>query len=82
VVFAPPPTGLHHPRWDGARAKPVLCPLRGSADRLLFQLLVVETILQFCGGDVLQSCWGRRAVAVQLGCNIPSSSSLAWRGQE
>jgi hypothetical protein len=41
----------------------VLCPLRGSADRLLFQLLAVETIPQFRGGDVLQSCWGRRVVA-------------------
>jgi hypothetical protein len=82
VILAPPPAGLHHPRWGGARAEPVLCPPRGSADRLLFQLLVVETILQFYGGDVLQPCWGRRAVAVQLGCNIPSSSSLAWQGQE
>jgi hypothetical protein len=81
VIFAPPPAGLHHPRWGGARAKPVLCPQRGSAEAIL-QLLVVETILQFCGGDVLQSCWGRRAVAVQLGCNIMSSSSLAWQGQE
>jgi hypothetical protein len=82
VAFAPLPAGLHHPGRDRTRAKPVLCPLLGSADRLLFQLLAVETILQFCGGDVLQSCWGRRAVAIQLGCNIPSSSSLAWQGRE
>jgi hypothetical protein len=82
MILAPPLAGLHHPRWGGARAEPVLSPPRGSADRLLFQLLVVETTLQFCGGYVLQPCWGRRAVAVQLGHNIPSSSSLAWRGQE
>jgi hypothetical protein len=63
VVFAPLPAGLHHPDRDRTWAKPVLCPLRGSADRLLFQLLAVETIPQFRGGDVLQSCWGRRVVA-------------------
>jgi hypothetical protein len=81
VILDPPPAGLHHPRWGGGWAESVLCPSHGSANHLLFQLLVVETILQFCGGDVLQPCWGRQAVAVQLGCNIPSSSSLAWRGQ-
>jgi hypothetical protein len=33
----------------------------------------VETILQLCGGGALQPCRGRRTVAAQLGCNIPSS---------
>jgi hypothetical protein len=73
---------LHHPCWGGGRAEPELYLPRGSAGHLLFQLLVVETILQLCGGGVLQPCRGRRAVAVQLGCNIPSSSSLSWRGRE
>ena len=73
---------VHHPCWGGERGEPGLYLPLGSAGHLFFQLLVVATILQLCGGDVLQPCWGRRAVAVQLGCNIPSSSSLAWRGQE
>jgi hypothetical protein len=71
---------LHHPGWGGERGEPGLCLPHGSAGHLLFQLLVVETILQLCGGGVLQPCRGRRTVAVQLGCNIPSSSSLSWRG--
>ena len=33
-------------------------------------------------GVVLQSCRGRRTVAVQLGCNIPSSSSHSRRGRQ
>jgi hypothetical protein len=33
----------------------------------------VETILQLCGGGALQPCRGRRTVAAQPGCNIPSS---------
>jgi hypothetical protein len=58
---------------------------RGSTSRaghLFFHLLVVAIILLLCGGDVLQPCPGRRTVAVQLGCNIPPSSSLSWRGRE
>jgi hypothetical protein len=47
--------------------------MRGSAAHLFFQLLGVETILQLCGGGVLQPCRGRRTVAAQLGCNILSS---------
>jgi hypothetical protein len=73
---------VHHPRWGGERGEPGLYLPRGSAVHLLFQLLVVETILQLCGGGVLQPCRGRRTVAVQLGCNIPPSSSLSWRGWE
>jgi hypothetical protein len=73
---------LHHPCWGGARGESGLYLPHGSAGHLFFQLLVVETILQFCGGCVLQPCRGRRTVAAQLGCNIPSSSSLSWRGQE
>jgi hypothetical protein len=71
---------VHHPCWGGERGEPRLYLPRGPAGHLLFQLLVVETILQFCGGGVLQPCRGRRTVAAQLGCNIPPSSSLSWRG--
>jgi hypothetical protein len=73
---------VHHPRWGGDRAEPELYLPRGPAGHLLFQLLVVETILQLCGGGVLQPCQGRRTVVAQLGCNIPPSSSLSWRGRE
>jgi hypothetical protein len=72
----------HHHCWGGERGEPGLYLPRGSAGHLLFQLLVVETILQLCGRGVLQPCRGRRTVAAQLGCNIPSSSSLSWRGRE
>jgi hypothetical protein len=72
----------HHPCWGGERGEPGLYLPRGSAGHLLFQLLVVETILQLCRRGVLQPCRGRRTVAAQLGCNIPSSSSLSWRGRE
>jgi hypothetical protein len=64
---------LHHPCWGGGRGEPGLYLPHGSAGHLFFQLLVVETILQLCGGGVLQPCRGRRTVAAQLGCNIPSS---------
>jgi hypothetical protein len=64
---------LHHPCWGGERGESGLYLPHGSAGLLFFQLLVVETILQFCGGDVLQPCRGRRTVAAQLGCNILSS---------
>jgi hypothetical protein len=72
----------YHPCWGGERGEPGLYLPHGSAGHLLFQLLVVETIPQLCGGGVLQPCWGRRTVAAQLGCNIPPSSSFSWRGQE
>jgi hypothetical protein len=54
---------VHHPCWGGERGEPGLHLPRGSAGHLFFQLLVVETILQLCGGDVLQPCRGRRTVA-------------------
>jgi hypothetical protein len=73
---------VHHPCWGGERGEPGLYLPRGPAGHLLFQLLVVETILQLCGGGILQPCRGRRTVAAQLGCNIPTSSSLSWRGRE
>jgi hypothetical protein len=73
---------VHHPCWGGGRAEPELYLSCGPAGHLPFQLLVVETILRPCGGGVLQPCRGRRTVAVQLGCNIPSFSSLSWRGRE
>jgi hypothetical protein len=76
------PKGVCHPCWGGGRAEPELHLPRGPAGHLLFPLLVVETILQPCGGGVLQPCRGRQTVAVQLGCNIPSFSSLSWRGRE
>jgi hypothetical protein len=74
--------GVRHPRWGGERGEPGLYLPRGPAGHLFFQLLVMATILQFCGGDVLQPCRGKRTVAAQLGCNIPPSSSLSWRGRE
>jgi hypothetical protein len=64
---------LHHPCRGGERGEPGLYLPHGSAGHLFFQRLVVETILQLCGGGVLQPCRGRRTVAAQLGCNIPSS---------
>jgi hypothetical protein len=64
---------LHHPCWGGGRAEPELYLPYGSTGHLFFQLLGVETILQLCGGGALQPCRGRRTVAAQLGCNIPSS---------
>ena len=76
------PKDVRHPCWGGGQAKPELYLPRGPAGHLLFQLLMVETILQLCGGGILKPCRGRRTVAAQLGCNIPSSSSLSWRGRE
>jgi hypothetical protein len=73
---------VHHPCWGGKRGEPGLYLPHGSAGHLLFQLLVVETILQLYGGGVLQPSRGRWTVAAQLGCNILSSSSLAWRGRK
>jgi hypothetical protein len=64
---------LHHPCWGGGRAEPELYLPRGSVGYLFFQLLGVETILQFCGGGALQPCRGGRTVAAQPGCNILSS---------
>jgi hypothetical protein len=48
--------GVRHPRWGGERGELGLSLLRGSADHLLFQLLVVAIVLPRCDGDVLQSC--------------------------
>jgi hypothetical protein len=64
---------LHHPCWGGERGEPELYLPHGSAGHLFFQLLRVETILQLCGGGALQPCRGRRTIAAQPGCNIPSS---------
>jgi hypothetical protein len=47
-------------------------PSRGLTSRFFLQLLGVETILQLYGGGALQPCRGRRTVAAQPGCNIPS----------
>jgi hypothetical protein len=52
----------YHPCWGGERGEPGLYLPHGSACHLLFQLLVVETIPQLCGGGVLQPCRGRRTV--------------------
>jgi hypothetical protein len=61
---------LHHPCWGGERGEPGLYLPHGLAGHPFSQLLVVETILQLCGGGALQPCRGRRTVAAQLGCNI------------
>jgi hypothetical protein len=42
---------LHHPCWG--------LPSRGLASRFFLQHLGVETILQLCGGGVLQPCGGK-----------------------
>jgi hypothetical protein len=44
---------VRHPCWGGERGEPGLYLPRGPAGHLFFQLLVVATILQLCGGDVL-----------------------------
>jgi hypothetical protein len=69
----------YHPCWGGERGEPGLYLPHRSAGHLLFQLLVVETIPQLCGGGVLQPCQGRRTVVAQLGCNISPSSSFSWQ---
>jgi hypothetical protein len=48
-------------------------PSRGLAICFFLQHLGVETILQLCGGDVLQPCGGRRTAAAWPRCSIPSS---------
>jgi hypothetical protein len=73
---------VRHSCWGGERGEPGLFLPRGPAGHLFFQLLVVATILQLYGGDVLQPCRGRQTVAAQLGRNILPSSSLSWRGRE
>jgi hypothetical protein len=73
---------VRHPRWGGGRGEPGLYLACGSANHLLFQLLVVAIVLPRCDGVVLQSCRGRRTVAVQLGCNVPSSPSHSGRGRQ
>jgi hypothetical protein len=63
---------LHHPCWGGGRGEPgpafawAVVPLLPPASG-------VETILQLCGGGVLQPCRGRQTAAAQPGCSIPSS---------
>ena len=74
--------GVRHPHWGGERGEPGLYLLRGSADHLFFQLLVVAIVLPRCDGDVLQPCRGRGTVAAQLGCNISSSPSHSRRGRQ
>ena len=73
---------VRHPCWGGGRGEPGLYLVCGSANHLLFQLLVVAIVLPRYDGVVLQSCRGRRTVAVQLGCNIPSSPSHSGRGRQ
>jgi hypothetical protein len=48
---------LHHPCWGGGRAEGL--PSRGLASRFFLRHLGVETILQLCGGGVLQPCGGK-----------------------
>jgi hypothetical protein len=64
---------LHHPCWGGGRGEQEFYLPHGSAGHLFFQLLGVETILQLYEGGNRQPCRGRRTVAAQPGCNIPSS---------
>jgi hypothetical protein len=48
-------------------------PPRGLATRFFLRHSGEETILQLCGGGVLQPCGGRRSAAARPGCSIPSS---------
>jgi hypothetical protein len=48
-------------------------PSRGLASHFFLQHLGVKTILQLCGGGVLQPRGGRRTAAARPGCCIPSS---------
>jgi hypothetical protein len=73
---------VRHPCWGRGRGEPGLYLVCGSACHLLFQLLVVAIVLPRHDGVVPQSCRGRRTVAVQLGCNIPSSPSHSRRGRQ
>jgi hypothetical protein len=53
---------LHHPCWGGggelsqSSTSRTGLPSRGLASRFFLRLLGVETILQLCGGGVLQPC--------------------------
>jgi hypothetical protein len=74
---------VRHPRWGGGRGEPGLYLACGSANHLLFQLLVVAIVLPRCDGVVLQSCRGRRTVVVQLFGFDGLFASLEWdREQE
>jgi hypothetical protein len=53
-------------------------PSRGLSSRFFLRHLGVETILQFCGGGVLQPCGGRRTAAARPWCSIPSSAGRLW----
>jgi hypothetical protein len=55
-------------------------PSRGLASRFFLWHLGVETILQLCGGGVLQPCRGRRTAAARPGCSIPSSARATVAG--
>jgi hypothetical protein len=55
--------------WGRAEAG---LPLRGLATRFFLRHPGEETILQLCGGGVLQPCEGRRTAAAWPGCSIPS----------
>jgi hypothetical protein len=63
---------LHHPSWEEGGASRGLPP-RGLATRFFLRHPGEGTILQLCGGGVLQPCGGRRTAAAWLGCSIPSS---------
>jgi hypothetical protein len=54
--------------------------MRGLASRFFLQHLGVETILQLCGGGVLQPCGGRRTAVAWPGCSIPSSIRASVAG--
>jgi hypothetical protein len=49
-------------------------PSCGLASRFFLRHLGVETILQLCGGGILQPCEGRRTAAALPGCSISSSA--------
>jgi hypothetical protein len=63
------------------RAEPELCLPHGLASRFFLRHLGVETILQLCGGGVLQPCGGRRTAAAWPGCSIPSSVRATVAGR-
>jgi hypothetical protein len=80
---------LPHPQLQGSsssllgggRAEPELYLPYGPTSRFSLRHLGLETILQLCGGGVLQPCGGRRTAAARPRCNIPSSARATVVGR-
>jgi hypothetical protein len=71
---------LHHLCWGGGRGEPGPASAWAGVP-LLPPASGVETILQLCGGGVLQPCGGRRTAAAWPGCSIMSSVRAVVAGR-